>query len=257
MDTVTADIDLTVGSRRLKTRLSIPVLPMRHAELLPIVRAVADASVAAGVEDAIAHHVPISCKAGCGACCRQLVPIPQVEARRLRDLVEAMPEPRREQVRARFAAAIERLDAAGLLAEFREPATWTESDREPQLRGMDYFHLGIACPFLEDESCSIYPERPLVCREYLVVTPAERCADPKPGEVVAVRLPFDTWRALARATADDPAGPLRWVPLILALEWAENNPEPEPVEPGPELVRRLFAELTHKEIPAPPRTQEE
>ena len=38
--------------------------------------------------------VRVSCRAGCGACCRQLVPIAEAEARRIRDLVEAMPEPR-------------------------------------------------------------------------------------------------------------------------------------------------------------------
>jgi Fe-S-cluster containining protein len=35
------------------------------------------------------------------------------------------------------------------------------------------------CPFLEDESCSIHPDRPLVCREYLVTSPAELCAGPR------------------------------------------------------------------------------
>ena len=48
--------------------------------------------VGVAVEDAVAEGETISCKKGCGACCRQLVPISQVEARRIRDLVEAMPE---------------------------------------------------------------------------------------------------------------------------------------------------------------------
>ena len=55
------------------------------------------------------YHLPlvaargeaISCKAGCGACCRQLVPVSETEAHHLRDVVEAMPEPRRAAVTAR------------------------------------------------------------------------------------------------------------------------------------------------------------
>ena len=106
----------------------------------------------------------ISCRAGCGACCRQVVPITETEARHVRDLVEAMPEPRRQQIRERFAAGRQRLEDAGLLETFQHP---TEiPDRVAA--GMEYFRLGIACPFLEDESCSIHPDRPLSCREYLV-----------------------------------------------------------------------------------------
>lgn len=32
-------------------------------------------------------------------------------------------------------------------------------------------------PFLEDDACSIHPHRPSVCREYLVTSPAEHCAE--------------------------------------------------------------------------------
>ena len=48
----------------------------------------------------------ISCHKGCGACCRQLVPISRTEGERLVTLVDAMPEPRRAAVLARFADAL-------------------------------------------------------------------------------------------------------------------------------------------------------
>ena len=44
--------------------------------------------------------------------------------------------------------------------------------------GLKYFALGIPCPFLEEERCTIHEIRPLRCREYLVVSPAEHCAHP-------------------------------------------------------------------------------
>ncbi len=53
--------------------------------------------------------------------------------------------------------------------------------KTPSRSARRYFHLGIACPFLEDESCSIHADRPISCREYLVTSPAVNCADPKPG----------------------------------------------------------------------------
>ena len=49
--------------------------------------------------------------------------------------------------------------------------------------------MGVPCPFLEDESCSIHPERPLVCREYLVTSPAALCAGPTQEGVTPVAVP--------------------------------------------------------------------
>ena len=40
-----------------------------------------------------------------------------------------------------------------------------------RILGREYFQLGIPCPFLEEESCSIYHDRPITCREYLVTSP--------------------------------------------------------------------------------------
>jgi hypothetical protein len=41
--------------------------------------------------------------------------------------------------------------------------------------GEEYFRLNIACPFLSDGSCSIYPVRPLVCAGHVVVSPTDDC----------------------------------------------------------------------------------
>jgi NADH:ubiquinone oxidoreductase subunit D len=58
-------------------------------------------------ENARASGATVSCKKGCGACCRQLVPVSEIEARQLKELVEQMPEPRRSEIWARFERARE------------------------------------------------------------------------------------------------------------------------------------------------------
>ena len=55
-----------------------------------------------------------------------------------------------------------------------------EEQRELNL---EYWALKIACPFLENESCSIYKDRPIACREYLVVTDPKHCAEARPENV--------------------------------------------------------------------------
>ena len=174
------------------------------------------------------------------------MPIGEAEARAVRDLVASLPEPRRSLVKARFADALHKLDEAGLLTSLRSRADWDDARRREI--GLAYFREGIPCPFLENESCSIHPERPIACREYLVTSPPEHCADPKVDQVEGVKLPASVWTALARLDPIEPdARSIRWVPLILALEWAEAHPDQPPGQPAEELVRRLFENVARKE----------
>ena len=114
--------------------------------------------------------------------------------------------------------------------------------------GLDYFRLGLACPFLEDESCSIHEVRPIACREYLVTTPAEHCANPSAETVRCVPLPGKASEAL-RKTGEAAGAP--WVPLSLALDWAEGHPETLPPRPGPAWVGEFIKHLTGRDV-APP-----
>ena len=96
--------------------------------------------------------------------------------RSIAELVESLPEPRRSQVKARFEDAAKRLAEAGLLEKLRQPERWyREGYRE---FGLEYFRQGIPCPFLEDEACSIYPDRPVTCREFLVTYAREKLSEP-------------------------------------------------------------------------------
>jgi Fe-S-cluster containining protein len=243
---VTLGVELISPDWRLKTDIAVPAGPTRLMQLLPLANSLADA-VTGMAEQAVAKQgQKISCKKGCAACCRSMVAISEVEARRLRELVESLPEPRRSQVLARFAEAIRRLDEAGLLDALRNRERWTDADY-PKIE-VRYFAQRIACPLLEDEACSIYPERPATCREFLVTSPAEKCAMPTNEEVHVVKLPFRVMSALARF---DPVAPpaehIRWVPLVLALEWAAEHPDDSPPRPGPEIVKELFQHVADRE----------
>lgn len=244
-ESVTARVTLGSEEWQLRVKITVPTGPTRLSELLPMIREFDDAVVDSAMMQVEADGGKISCKAGCGACCRQLVPIAEAEAHHIRQLIEALSEPRRTQVRARFAEARERLEAAGLLERLRHREEW--SDGEDRSLGLWYFQQGIACPFLEDESCSIHPERPLTCREYLVTSPSERCAVPSPETVDCVKLPLKVWNAVARFDeVPRSARFIRWVPLILASEWVEaHSDEPAP-RPGPDLLRQFFDHVTGK-----------
>ncbi len=247
-DTSTFRVDLTVGGREIHAELTVPTRPVRPRELLPLLQALASGIVDLAEKASEDAGAPISCRKGCGACCRQLVPVSESEARGLRTLLDALPEPRRHEIQGRFLEAWQRLREAGLLEELSRRRTRTL--QELQDLGTRYFRLGLACPFLEEESCSIHPDRPIRCREYLVTSPAEHCADPGPETIRKVPIPLEVWQAAARY--DQLQGqPLPWLPLVLAPAWVDAHPEEAPPRPGNELLREFLERLLGKEQSPP------
>jgi Fe-S-cluster containining protein len=239
--TGTLTVELDISFTHLLLQLIVPAEPARMIELLSVIRRLAETIVGLSVRAVEARGEKVSCKAGCGACCRQLVPISGVEARHLRNMVDQLPEPRRTEVRTRFAEARRRLEAFGVLDKLLHPERC-----EPKALvafGVDYFHLGIPCPFLDGESCSIYAERPIACRQYLVTSPAENCAHPTAETVRCVPLGADPSVALNHSDADLMDRSIPLVPLIVALEWAERYPEEPPPRSGPELMEAFFTRL--------------
>ena len=241
---VTANVELTVNGKRVAMQIRVPAGKVRPAELLPMYRGLAERLTALAVQDAEAAGHRITCKKGCGACCRQLVPVSALEARELVRVVARMPEPRRSEIKARFAAARQRLQAElpELMPQLLHPQDFPpDSVRD---LGDRYFALGIACPFLEEESCSIYPDRPIACREYLVVSPVEHCATGDSKHVRALTPPGGPISAGIAAAERTPAGNrVGWVHLVLAPDFVAEHPDDPPPRTGPELVGELFTRL--------------
>jgi Fe-S-cluster containining protein len=242
-------VEMELGQTRLELKFQVPGGPLRPVRLLPLLRTVSDHLAKDAARRAAAHGEEVSCRAGCAACCRYLVPVSPVEARRLREIVDAMPAPRRAEVEGRFAALRERLAGAGVLERLRQPETLSPEERNTL--GAAYFALDLPCPFLEGERCSIYPERPLACREFMVTSPAELCGATDGTPVRMVRLPGRPSMA-ATALEDGPAlSDGGWVLLSLALGWVAAHPEAEEPPTGPELVGRFFDALARTVEPPP------
>jgi len=197
-----------------------PPARMRLDEMLPTLYALQDGFSEVGTRR---HGRPVSCARGCAACCRiQPVPVTPIEAYALLLLVEGLPEPRKSAVVSRFAECAARLNEAGLAEGFltgRRPS----SQEQAKAEAMQYFDLKLACPFLEDDACSIYPARPFTCREYFVTTPPDLCTDPignpvrtVPGIVQAVQANGATAAAFLGSVGFA-------VPLTLALLYAGKH----------------------------------
>ena len=233
---VTGNVTIRIGDDLVPVSVTVPHEPTGFEPLLPIFQGFMSVMTQRGAARVEGEGRAISCRAGCGACCRQAVPIAAAEARAVARHVSAMPEPRRSQIIQRFESARAALDVAGV---DHGPVAFSAETVEARLEnGMAYFRAGVACPFLEDESCSIHPIRPLACREYLVTTPAKACEAPTMENVTTVPLGGSLAQALMAAeTVMDGHGR---VLLIDALAFVKANPAPEPVHSGPSMVKAVF-----------------
>jgi len=237
-----ARLRLADGDMRLEVPIQVPTDPVPSTEVLPAVHRLQDALVDAAQQRAARDGRAISCGRGCAACCRQPVALVDIEAHALAALVARMPEPRRGAIRARFADALQRLDEAGLKQPLAEAGASGAHGPTVRALSLEAFALGIPCPFLEDEACSIYADRPLACRQHLVTTPAAWCAEPGKGQITA--LPTMSLSAALQSLHDDARRPRRrWVPLALALDWAADHPPPTERQTGPGWIERLLKAL--------------
>lgn len=234
-------------------RLELPTAPIKPHRLLPVFQQMTNYFVDLSVQAVESTGEKISCKAGCGACCRQPVPISELEIYQIAALVESLPEPRRSEVRKRFSEAREHFENIGWFKQIADcdAAGQTKSieDVKSQLQMLvdKYFREGVACPFLENESCSIHSARPLVCREYLVTSPPDNCSRENGGEIRRINLFMSPSKTVQHLGVSGKMENMGFVPLIRALELAETFPESFE-EKTPELwVDEFFDRLNSKQ----------
>ena len=242
------------GAPALRLDLDVPPGPVTILELLPAIRAAADALFGRTTEALAAAGSPVTCGPGCGVCCNQLVPVSREEALALARFVRGLPGPRRRAVEGRFRQAVAGLEEAGLLARLIE--SFERGIHKPGVLAAlqrDYWAVGLPCPFLEQGSCSVHPVRPVICRQYSVTSDPALCARPfTPGVRLAeVRHSLDLAGALA-AFDGGRARPTAALPLTLALLLEKKLEAGRlPKVPGPEMLSR-FLELASRFM-VPPR----
>jgi len=198
--------------------------------LLPILQNLTDTVVQIAEQSAPGT---VSCRKGCDACCRQMVPISAAEAHGLAATIDALPPQHAAAIQERFDVACESLEDAGLMPRLLNRKAL--SAEELQQLDRDYFAAGIACPFLEDHACSIHAVRPLACREFLVTSPAQHCRNPTADKVVQLPLPAKV--SVALWGREDQG----WLPLLLARGFVAKYPEKPVANPAAELQAILQA----------------
>jgi Fe-S-cluster containining protein len=251
-ETVSVEFTVGIGDGKFTATAVVPAGQTNLTQILPVLQSLDDSLIGGVTEQLSQAGRTVSCKAGCGACCRQMVPISIFEAEALSAWILTLPELRREELAGRFHQALLSLAAAGLIDRMVNEDWLAETESARQL-ALDYFYQRVPCPFLEDESCSIHSIRPLICREYLVTSSPHYCEDPASLQVAPVYLPLNFSRILNVIGAEVERDPRGWIPLVFLFAWMKSSARPgEAVAgTGPQVLYEFVKRISQARNPSP------
>ena len=219
------EIVLNTPAGRLTSSVDVPTAFVPVTAIVPLMRRLGEEAQA--LEETRSSEIGKlrSCQKGCAACCRMLVPLSPPEAFTLREFVRALPAEQQERIVARLAEAKSILLTHGL---WNQLVALGESSQMPDDNSLEpvnqaYYALRMPCPFLEDNLCSIYDERPAACRELLVTSPAELCQDMATNPVEPIPVPVRIGPALGLLWGELTNTQPRLIPLPIAFDWAERH----------------------------------
>ncbi len=219
------EIALNTPAGRLNTAMDVPTGFVPVTAIVPVTRRLGEEMLK--LEELRAREAgrSISCRMGCAACCRMLVPLSPPEAFALREYIEQLPTDRRNALAQHMTDTKSTLQSHGLLDQLRAVADADTAIPDEELDPINraYYALRLPCPFLENEICSIYEARPAACRELLVTSPAELCNDLVGNPVAPIPVSVRIGTVLGLLWSALTERPPRLIPLPLALDWAEQH----------------------------------
>lgn len=244
---ISADFDLKLGENVVSLSSSVPNARVTALALLPTYQILTDKIVSHAIEQYESSERTISCKAGCGACCAQPVPVSTLEAEHLAKVVQKMPISKQAKVRDKFSESLAAIKAAGLEKSLKELPNLPPEQRIAL--GKQYFSLKLDCPFLENQSCSIYQDRPLECREYLVTSDPQHCADLNDKEIKHIKLQMSLVPAIVKQSQESQITQSKgWMLMLFCLDWAKKKPIKVRKKHGKLWFQSFMSEATGRDI---------
>src|SRR4029077_1598549 len=221
------ELALNTPAGRLTTAIDVPTGFIPITAIVPVTRRLGEEASQLEVQRVIAAGETISCRMGCAACCRMLVPLSAPEAFALREYVGQLPTDRRTLLLNRLGDTKDRVKREGLWDRLNDVAEAARPVPDEELDPLNraYYALRIPCPYLENEMCSIYEARPAACRELLVTSPAELCQDMVTNHISPLPISMRIGSILGLLWGTLTSSPPRLIPLPMALEWAERHEE--------------------------------
>jgi len=238
-------LELDILGKEVNFHIGVGKGQARLADIVPLARTLCTKITDVVLESIRSDGGRIPCCKGCSACCKPgLVPLSVPQALRLKEEISAAPAYRRESMSRAC------LLAARRILSQKPPKAFMDRTAEASPAGpvdLDlvsdwYAGLKLDCPFLDNNLCNIYEQRPLACREYFIKGSAGVCKGQR-GIAEMVETPVQVTNVLARLASELEGTRVEAVLLPLVLVWCEENPERvERTWPAAMMVKR-FVEI--------------
>ena len=210
----------TISLFGVQKHLSIQILDHLAglSDLIPLAWALSDVIMSETINHARTLGKRTSCQQKCSACCGYLVPLAIPEVIRLFDEIQALPAQRSREMWGNS------LSVAGRLLN-NDACEVPNGETTLENLGVWYSDKQVTCPFLENDLCTIYDQRPLACREYLVTTSPQCCRTDSEAVVEKLELPLSILECLGEVAADLEGTAVEGIMLPLILPWVLKNRE--------------------------------
>jgi Fe-S-cluster containining protein len=242
------ELRIDVFGESLQAQIGVKDCPATLPEMVPMARSISDRIVNAVEKQLPANGKAISCRKGCFHCCYYIVPVLSAEAFLIRDEIMALPPAERRPILRNFLNAIERIHSAKIPAYDVKAA-----DDDPMKNCMEnianwYKQMDMPCAFLADNVCSMYEQRPLICRECLTISEPATCKNDSQVTPESVELPVSITKAFT-SVADKLEGTTSGIALFpLLIPWCESNPEKAEQAWPAKMMAEYFVEAVYENM---------
>ena len=187
------------------------------AGLVPLARELAEQITRIKTAQLNERQTTVPCRKGCAACCNYLVPLSVPEALVFAEELDRLPPQQSGPIKK---AVLE--SSRKILESTRRGCFDADGQSYDAISGW-YNSLGLVCPFLTNNICSNYQNRPIACREHLVVGSSDNCSASADNRPRVVKLPVSILDCLAKLSAELEKTAVESVAMPLALAWANQN----------------------------------
>ncbi len=217
------NLDLDILGEPLHFRIAAWERPAKLSDIVPLARIISSEIREVLERTIISNGGRIPCKQGCTVCCHYLVLLSTPEALRMLEEVIHLPPKQygdvmescsmmAKSVQEYISKSIAPCDTIVTSAQQKKFADW-------------YFRQKKPCVFLHNESCSIYEQRPLVCREHLVGGTVSSCSVKEADEGYKVNTPISIRQALKTLTCNLNFTMQESIVLPCIFDWHKQNLE--------------------------------
>jgi len=194
--------------------------PAKLTDLVKISHRICNILLDSVIDREVANCRDISCKKGCSRCCNYMVSLSSAEAFLLHNHILSLPTKERKSKFHAFLLAARKISANRIPVTDQSQISETE---ELQAISNWFNKLNLTCPFLENDACSIYEIRPLVCREHLVLSDPKGCNPLSNISQTIVDIPFSVAEAMMDFCNQIENTENEAVIMPLAMVWANAN----------------------------------